>query len=713
MFAQMRITEYMYQGANGEFVEFTNVGNTPIDMTGWSFDDDSRIPGSFSLSAFGTVAPGESVILTESNANTFRTAWNLCSGVKIIGGLNQNLGRNDEINLYNASNTLVDRLTYGDQNFPGTIRTQNRSGWVTATGLGVNNPAQWVLSAVSDSESSFLSAGNDIGSPGKSTRATVAFDPCAPPPTSAPTISEVTTSYRIQLPTSGGGALSGVIGDATDFAATQGIDFHIDDTDTPIGNLTVAVTSSNTTVVPNANLILSGTGNNRNLKIIPAAVGYAAISLTVSDGTNNTTYTIQYAASEGASVSFPEARFHTGKCDASTAIAIDTDYMLVADDEDQTIRLYHRSLSGMPAATFDFTSLLNLSGSSEVDIEASTRAGNKIFWIGSHSNNTSGAHRPNRERIFVTNVSGTGLGTTLTFNGYYQYLESDLIAWDNANGHGLGAGALGLAVSAANGVLPEQPNGFNIEGLTFAPNSTTTAYVAMRAPLQSNKALIIPVTNFDDLPNNNTSGRSNFGSPIFLDLGGRAIRSIECNAQGCLIIAGPAGVATGVPPHDFRLYTWSGSPTDVPQLRSADLTALLSGGSFESIVELPATLNANAIIQVLSDNGDTIWYGDGIISKDLPNAPHKKFRSDKIKLGYVVGAVPFLTVVTATKTTVTLSWSDLDGEANYQLERCEVNTFDDATLQVFSIASNQTNYTDTTVTPGKTYYYRLRAVYND
>lgn len=114
----MRITEYMYQGVNGEFVEFTNVGNTPIDMTGWSFDDDSpRTPGSFSLSAFRTVAPGESVILTESNANTFRTAWNLCSVVKIIGGLNQNLGRNDEINLYNASNMLVDRLTYGDQKF--------------------------------------------------------------------------------------------------------------------------------------------------------------------------------------------------------------------------------------------------------------------------------------------------------------------------------------------------------------------------------------------------------------------------------------------------------------------------------------------------------------------------------------------------------------------------------------------------------------------
>ena len=69
--AQIRITEWMYQGGNtidgvgtaDEFIEFTNVGLSPIDMTGWSFDDSSRAPGSQSLSAFGTVGPGESVIL--------------------------------------------------------------------------------------------------------------------------------------------------------------------------------------------------------------------------------------------------------------------------------------------------------------------------------------------------------------------------------------------------------------------------------------------------------------------------------------------------------------------------------------------------------------------------------------------------------------------------------------------------------------------------
>lgn len=62
----IQITEYSYQSANGEFVEFTNTGNSAVNMTGWSFDDNSRIAGSFSLSGFGVVKPGESVIINRN-----------------------------------------------------------------------------------------------------------------------------------------------------------------------------------------------------------------------------------------------------------------------------------------------------------------------------------------------------------------------------------------------------------------------------------------------------------------------------------------------------------------------------------------------------------------------------------------------------------------------------------------------------------------------
>ncbi|MBX3362942.1 MAG: lamin tail domain-containing protein [Phycisphaeraceae bacterium] len=101
--ADIRITEWMYDGTGGEFVELTNVGAAPIDLTGWSYDDDSRLPGVFDLSGFGTVAPGESVIFTEVSADAFRTNWGLSASVKVLGGYTNNLGRADEINIYDAS----------------------------------------------------------------------------------------------------------------------------------------------------------------------------------------------------------------------------------------------------------------------------------------------------------------------------------------------------------------------------------------------------------------------------------------------------------------------------------------------------------------------------------------------------------------------------------------------------------------------------------
>jgi len=54
------ITEWMYKGVGpndgvGEFIEFTNLGTTAVDFTGWSFDDDSRLPLVKRLTEFGIV----------------------------------------------------------------------------------------------------------------------------------------------------------------------------------------------------------------------------------------------------------------------------------------------------------------------------------------------------------------------------------------------------------------------------------------------------------------------------------------------------------------------------------------------------------------------------------------------------------------------------------------------------------------------------------
>lgn len=187
----IKITEWMYNPVGslpaGEFVEFTNFGPTAINFTGWSFDDSTRAPGSQNLSGFGLVASGESVIFAEGTVADFRTVWNLSATIKVIGGNTNNLSRSDEINLYDSSNTLVDRLTFNDQG-TGTLkgpRTQGVSGEAKSlAAIGANNASLWKLSVVGDSEGSYLSAGGDIGSPGKTAFAPASI-PAVPLPAAA------------------------------------------------------------------------------------------------------------------------------------------------------------------------------------------------------------------------------------------------------------------------------------------------------------------------------------------------------------------------------------------------------------------------------------------------------------------------------------------------------------------------------------------------
>ena len=72
--------------------------------------------------------------------------------------------------------------------------------------------------------------------------------------------------------------------------ATAPIAFTMGDAETAAGSLTVCGTSSNTTLVPNANIVFGGSGANRTVTVTPAAnqAGTATITVTVSDGTLTT-----------------------------------------------------------------------------------------------------------------------------------------------------------------------------------------------------------------------------------------------------------------------------------------------------------------------------------------------------------------------------------------------------------------------------------------
>ena len=380
--------------------------------------------------------------------------------------------------------------------------------------------------------------------------------------------------------------------------------------------VTVTATSSDSSVVPNSGLSVTGTGANRTLTVTPTGVGYATITLTATvTGGGSASTTVDYAAS-GAISDPGTVSYYSGAGNGSTIIDVGGGYMLVGDDESNVLRLYQEGVSGPPVKTFDFTSLLPY-GSTEIDIEAAARAGNRIYWTGSMSNSSSGNLEPARSTLFATDITGSGASTTLSYVGSYTGLRQDLISWDQDNGSGLGANALGFAASAASGVDAHEADAFNVEGLEFAPGSTTTAYLAFRAPLEPtgvrNQALLVPITNIATLVTGGNPGSTTatFGAPIQFNLGGLGYREIRKNADNqYLIIAGSADETD-----DFALYSWDGVATDAPVLTHTTLPAGGADGSWESIMSVPDPLVSGSSVTVMQDNGDTVWYGDGLTSK--------------------------------------------------------------------------------------------------
>jgi choice-of-anchor C domain-containing protein len=89
-----------------------------------------------------------------------------------------------------------------------------------------------------------------------------------PAPPSAPTITSI-VPYSI-----------------SENSSTGAIPFSIGDADSELDSLVLTKSSSNTTLVPNANIVFGGSGANRTVTVTPAAnqIGTATITIEVSDG---------------------------------------------------------------------------------------------------------------------------------------------------------------------------------------------------------------------------------------------------------------------------------------------------------------------------------------------------------------------------------------------------------------------------------------------
>ncbi|MFF0381260.1 DUF3616 domain-containing protein [Streptomyces sp. NPDC004286] len=390
------------------------------------------------------------------------------------------------------------------------------------------------------------------------------------------------------------------------------------------GLTVTASKSTRSTVAGTGDVRVTGTGGSRTVAVTARAQGYADLTLKVTgaDGKSATT-TLHYAASPAVQRS-ADARYLTGASDASAAVDAGGGYVLVANDEDNTLRLYDGSASGAPVRSWNLSSALG--AAKEVDIEGAARVGNTVYWTGSLGNNKDGEYKADRNTVFTTTLSGSGATTSVAFGSAAHKLRDDLVAWDKANGN-----RYGFAAATADGQTPKQVDGFNVEGLEFAPGSTTTAYVGFRAPLvppsNGGKALIVPVTNIDQVVRGT---KATFGTPVELDLGGLSVRDLRRNDQGqYLILAGSWAAEDNSAP--YALYRWDGvaghQPSKVLDLPTAD------AGGWESVVSVPDLDVSGGRVQLITDDGSADLYGDGTEAKDLSHPEWQKSRSTVFTLG--------------------------------------------------------------------------------
>jgi hypothetical protein len=443
----------------------------------------------------------------------------------------------------------------------------------------------------------------------------LAFAPEGPPPVEEE--EEPAAAPTIELPQA---YLEGTLGDPTN--PTTGV--TVGEEGVEASELTVEATaSSNPSVAAVGGVTVSGSGANRTVSVTPAGgIGITTITLQVT-GAEGQTASAQLTYGVSAAVANPTTtRYHTMAADGSTAIDVGNGYMLVGDDENNTLRLYKDNVSGPPVKTWNFDA--QMGNPEEIDIEASARRGNTIYWTGSMGNSKKGKLKPFRSTLFTTQISGEGANTELSFGGYYTGLRQDLIEWDERNGN-----RFGFAAGAAEGHVPKEIGGFNVEGLEFAPGGGPTAYIGFRAPLTpaqtGGKAILVPVSNFAELvtTGHNTTQHATFGiEPITMNLGGLAVREIRKNADGEYLILAGSWAASGTQ----ALYTWDGVAADPPIQALTKLPTSEGGeeaGAWEGISSMPDPLATGSDVELLMDDGAVDLYGTGVEAKELPEGLQK------------------------------------------------------------------------------------------
>ena len=280
----------------------------------------------------------------------------------------------------------------------------------------------------------------------------------------------------------------------------------------------------------------------------------------------------------------PQVTTFSGLCDASAGVALGDDLFMIASDEDNALRVYHRDGTTTPAQAFSMDAFLEVDPAHpEADIEAATTLNGRTYWITSHGRNKNGEERENRHRFWATDERVEGGQVRLeTIGDPYKNLLRDLTQAATLRAYDL---------AAASRLAPEASGGLNIEGLAALADGSGLL-IGFRNPVPRGRALLVPLLNPEQV---SQGARAEFGAAQELDLGGLGIRTIQYSAaRGEYLIV--AGAYDSTP--TFSLYAWSGASGAVPRLLSP-----LQNGDLkpEEIILWPGDSER---VLLVSDDGD-------------------------------------------------------------------------------------------------------------
>jgi len=304
---------------------------------------------------------------------------------------------------------------------------------------------------------------------------------------------------------------------------------------------------------------------------------------------------------------------HQEICDASAAIALDEQHFVVANDEDNILKVYRSDISGGPVSGISGKDINdyfdNNPKDKEVDIEGAVQLGETLYWISSHGRNKDGESKPERHQFFANKLlADDGEKRFKQFGHSYTQLFEDMLKDERLKPYQL---------EAAEKLPPKAKGGLNIEGLAVTPNQELL--IGFRNPIPGCKAIVLPLKNPKELIEKKRA-HAIFGEPIELDLNGQGIRSIEywASKNRFIIIAGAYDGSD-----QFALYQWSGLKNENPE--RIEVTGLPAHFRPESVLFYPHRDNQ---LHLLSDDG-SIERIDRTPCKDINDKDHpqKYFRS--------------------------------------------------------------------------------------